>query len=270
MSVKTRFGTKFHVNFSGFIDIKFLFFPAAQAIPFLRSLPDPTPSSAMTVKVPANPTSSTVTETNATANKDQTKNAIMFLNEIGMTHGLPIEWTVLGDQGPPHQRTFSWKVTMSAYEATGSALNKKAAKTIAAQNLIELLPAELKDVSKAKVEKRKAKKRKVFGKGNGGPGLEAKRPNTALLIDGKLISQEVPSSAPIVSAPATETTQTMSINSKPIGPQLPPGGVPKSAKGQQSLSGQAVHTVIQNPNAISAIYEYCKKGKINFNWGKVF
>ncbi len=48
--------------------------------------------------------------------------------------------------------------------------------------------------------------------------------------------------------PAAET-----IDSKPVVPQ------PKSEAG--GVSGKPVYEVIQNPNPISALHEYCKKGQ---------
>jgi hypothetical protein len=32
----------------------------------------------------------------------------MALNEIAMVTGAAIEWTLLGDDGPPHMRNYVW------------------------------------------------------------------------------------------------------------------------------------------------------------------
>jgi hypothetical protein len=36
------------------------------------------------------------------------KNVIMLLNEIAMTHGVGITWSLVGENGPPHLRTYIW------------------------------------------------------------------------------------------------------------------------------------------------------------------
>lgn len=36
------------------------------------------------------------------------KNVIMALNEIAMIRGACIEWSLLGENGPPHMKTYVW------------------------------------------------------------------------------------------------------------------------------------------------------------------
>ena len=47
-------------------------------------------------------------------------------------------------QGPPHRKTFSWALKLGEHESVGTAASKKIAKALAATQLMESLPAELK------------------------------------------------------------------------------------------------------------------------------
>ena len=94
------------------------------------------------------------------------KNVIMALNECAMTHQQCMEWTMLREDGPPHARKFTWSLKMGEYEAHGTGCSKKIAKTEAAQQMYEMIPAEWKIIN-PKLRKKKPIKRKSSGNGKG-------------------------------------------------------------------------------------------------------
>ena len=53
-------------------------------------------------------------------------------------------------QGPPHRKTFSWALKLGEHESVGTAASKKIAKALAATQLMESLPEELKVISVAR------------------------------------------------------------------------------------------------------------------------
>ena len=63
----------------------------------------------------------------------------MVLNEIAMAQQLCMDWSSIHEDGPPHQRSFTWTLKMGPYEAVGSGNSKKVAKTIAAQNMYQVV-----------------------------------------------------------------------------------------------------------------------------------
>ena len=67
------------------------------------------------------------------------KNVIMVLNEIAMSQGVCMDWTMVDEDGPPHMRAFTWTLKMGSYEAVGSGNSKKLAKAIAAQNMYQVI-----------------------------------------------------------------------------------------------------------------------------------
>ena len=87
------------------------------------------------------------------------KNVIMALNECAMTHQQCMEWAMVREDGPPHARKFTWSLKMGDYEAHGTGCSKKIAKTEAAQQMYEMIPAEWK-VIKPRLKKKKPMKRK--------------------------------------------------------------------------------------------------------------
>ena len=62
----------------------------------------------------------------------------MVLNEIAMSQGVCMDWTMVDEDGPPHMRAFTWTLKMGSYEAVGSGNSKKLAKAIAAQNMYQV------------------------------------------------------------------------------------------------------------------------------------
>ena len=141
-------------------------------MPVPRLLPDA--NAVTTAKAqPAN----TSTATKAAAPSGP-KNPIMKLNEIAMTAGISIEWGLLSDSGPAHMRSFTWSLKMGEYSCMGSGPNKKLARAQAAQNMLEALPDEIKNMANQPKAKRKsqAKKRKMdsfWGRKPGEPAAEA-------------------------------------------------------------------------------------------------
>lgn len=174
-----------------------------EAIPFLRSLPDP------------NATVSLADTTTGGRVSLPDKNPIMALNEIAMSHGQTLVWGDGNVYGPPHQRRYEYTVTLAGHEAKGSGQNKKTAKAAAAVYLLAMLPPELRAPAP---KKKQGKKRKA-------------------------------------AAAATGAAAAAGTEAKMIGPQIP-GKIAKN-----SVSGMKVFEVIENANPISALHEYCMKGK---------
>ncbi len=102
---------------------------AGHAVPFVRDLP--TPGSGMgAAKTQAAASSSSGSDAGSSEGGGDAKNAIMMLNEIGMSRNLIIDWNLVGETGPVHQKFYSWSVTLGEYQAIGSASNKKVNQTI--------------------------------------------------------------------------------------------------------------------------------------------
>ena len=70
---------------------------------------------------------------------------------------------MIGEQGPPHQKTFTWQLTLGELSTTGTGPNKKLARNVAAEQMMAQLPEEWKS-KRAKTKKRGAgTKRPGFG-----------------------------------------------------------------------------------------------------------
>ena len=66
------------------------------------------------------------------------KNVNMALNEIALCNGCVPGWTMIGEQGPPHQKTFTWQLTLGELSTTGTGPNKKLARNVAAEQVASL------------------------------------------------------------------------------------------------------------------------------------
>ena len=122
---------------------------AVQALPYLHQMPNIKPAS----KVAAVPSSAKKATTEAAAVTPQGKNVIMVLNEIAMSQGVCMDWTMVDEDGPPHMRAFTWTLKMGSYEAVGSGNSKKLAKAIAAQNMYQVKPRRTKKKWKFEAKK---------------------------------------------------------------------------------------------------------------------
>ena len=90
------------------------------------------------------------------------KNPIMLLNEIALSFGFHMDWSLVSESGAPHERQYTWRLKLAEYEAVGTGASKKVAKSIAAAQLYEQLPDEVKERKKkeGKTNNRKRKKEK--------------------------------------------------------------------------------------------------------------
>ncbi len=125
------------------------------------------------------------------------------------------------------------------------------AKAIAAQNLLKGLPEEIKNLDKKKKVKRKFPGSGYGGRGGYGGGGNYSKP---YVYDPATYIQVPP--------PEVTTPPEKFVEVGPDGTVLT-AGLPtpaKSNKPEGGISGKMVHAVIQNPNPISALHEYCKKG----------
>ncbi len=116
---------------------------------------------------------------------------------------------------------------MGDYESQGSGLSKKVAKTIAAQNMYEKIPPEWKDLTKGPGGK-KRKKRKI--------SQTFDQPPVKLM---SLTVQDPTKSTPGPSTTSASTTTQPAAAAKTV----------------------PICHVVQTTNPISALFEYCKKGK---------
>jgi len=142
---------------------------ATQAMAIVRNLPDPAGSAAVVTAPSFTPTKATnVTETvtDITAGK----NVNMALNEIAMINGCVPEWTMTNESGPPHQKTFTWQLTIGEFTTTGTGPNKKVARNVAADQMMATLPDEWKQKGK----KKKGNKRSAAGGQRTGPNSKKK------------------------------------------------------------------------------------------------
>lgn len=127
------------------------------------------------------------------------------------------------------------------FQAVGSGNSKKLAKAIAAQNMYQTIPEEWKNVNESKTPKRKQpnKRKKPM----------PTPPSTAAIIG--------PSNDVI-----TSTNTTLDSLDIPGEKKLKASGEGANAPKATVSSGTTpVYSVIQTANPISALYEYCKKGK---------
>jgi len=142
---------------------------ATQAMAIVRNLPDPSGSAAVLAAAPPLPGAVKVEEAAPVA-IGAGKNVNMALNEIAMVNGCVPEWTMISEAGPPHQKTFTWQLTLGEFTTTGTGPNKKIARNVAADQMMATLPEEWK---KAK-PKKKGNKRAAPGNNRGGPNAKKK------------------------------------------------------------------------------------------------
>ena len=64
-----------------------------------------------------------------------------------MMNGSVPEWTLISEAGPPHQKLFTWQLSLGQYTTTGTGPNKKIARNTAAEQMMATLPEEWKQVS---------------------------------------------------------------------------------------------------------------------------
>ena len=160
---------------------------------FIRTLPD-LPSSksknGASATTPASAQGASESTESSTAEGAMNKNPIMFLNELGMARGTPLQWTEMAAEGQLHSKVFSWKVIMGDYEACGSGNNKKNAKLVAAQNLLQALPPEVL-VMPTRTKRKGSKRKKPGGKSSEDPNSSSIGPQLP-----KVAKNSLPSGGP--------------------------------------------------------------------------
>jgi len=159
---------------------------ATQAMPIVRNLPDPAGTAAVVTAPPAQDAGleacGVVVSCGPSGGLDQ-KNVNMALNEIAMMNGCVPEWTLISEAGPPHQKLFTWQLTLGQYTTTGTGPNKKIARNTAAEQMMATLPEEWKQKA-GRVKKRSATAKKRAGSGGfGSPPAKKKVPED----DGKIV-----------------------------------------------------------------------------------
>ncbi|TRY64191.1 hypothetical protein TCAL_15256 [Tigriopus californicus] len=155
--------------------------------------------------------------------------AAIELNRISMCRDVAPEWEVLSESGPPHQKLFTLKCTFGEYSATGTARAKKMAKSLAAADILKILPPEWK--APHQKTKKKQKKRKATS------SSESDEASKKACTD-----PSGPDSTPM------------------IGPVIPTS--PSKSKKEDTSSGKRVYEVVQVANPICALYEYANRAKL--------
>merc|ERR1711935_418233 len=222
---------------------------SVQALPYLNQMPDIKPPS-KAAAIPKNSQSKKETET-ASMTKEG-KNVIMVLNEIAMQQQVCIDWNIVDEDGPPHMRAFTYTLKMGSYEAVGSGNSKKLAKAIAAQNMYQTIPDDWKNTNATKAPKKKQpskRKKPMPTAAPGGAGVLA--PVAAGDGKGEVITS---TNTTLQNLDIPGEKRLKSGGGEGIGPQASP------AKPGET----PVYSVIQTANPISALYEYCKKGKVKY------
>jgi len=155
---------------------------ATQAMPIVRNLPDP----AAVASVVTSPTISSDPEAGATISCGPTgsiqKNVNMALNEIAMMNGCVPEWSLISETGPPHQKVFTWQLSLGQYVTTGTGANKKIARNSAAEQMLATIPEEWKQKA-GKIKKRTGAAKKRGSSGGGGSPPAKKKVGE----DGKIV-----------------------------------------------------------------------------------
>lgn len=151
---------------------------ATQAMAIVRNLPDPSGTAKVltapplpgAVKPMAEPP--IINPIFAAANQVDTpsveKNVNMALNEIAMVNECVPEWTLMSESGPPHQKQFTWQLSMGQFMTTGTGPNKKIARNSAAESMMATLPEEWKQ-GKGKKKKSVSGKKRFGGPSHGPP-----------------------------------------------------------------------------------------------------
>ena len=213
---------------------------AMQALPMLNRLPDAANASKVSVVIPnaasaANGSASAGGAGGAGPAGDkesvQTKNVIMMLNEIAMSQNQCLDWNMVREDGPPHARKFTWSLKMGEHETMGIGCSKKIAKSLAAQSMFEKIPDDW-------------KKPAMAGSGGAANGKFKKRKQ-----QNRKRKVEIGVGGPSALA------------------QPPQPGIKKAKKegevGATPEESKPAYEVIHATNPISALYEYCRKSKLN-------
>jgi hypothetical protein len=186
----------------------------------------------------------------AAATTPQGKNVIMVLNEIAMSQGVCMDWTMVDEDGPPHMRAFTWTLKMGSYDAVGSGNSKKLAKAIAAQNMYQTIPEEWKNRIVARTPRKK-------------PPMKRKKPMpTAGTADGQTSEVITSTNTTLdhIEIPGEKKIKT-EPNTSVVGPKAPAKVAAAVTSPKISTSTTPIYSVIQTANLISALFEYCKKVK---------
>ena len=169
-----------------------------------------------------------------------------------------MEWEQIGESGPPHDKTFVWRLKMGDMETTGSAGNKKGAKTAAAEEMakkIDLLP------------KSGRKRSWSGGQGCGAAGGHGQIITPQMF--GQYSAPPPPGTVPFQEE-AIEQIKRCKPNDYPESPievniaaaSMPYVNVMGPAIPYLAVEPQKqLNNVAQN-NPISKLYEYCKKIKV--------
>merc|ERR1711899_613138 len=217
---------------------------AVQALPYLHQMPNIKPASKVAA-VPAKKSN----DLEAAATTPQGKNVIMVLNEIAMSQGVCMDWTMVDEDGPPHMRAFTYTLKMGSYEAVGSGNSKKLAKAIAAQNMYQTIPDDWKTTNATKAPKKKQPNKRKKPMPTAAPGgAAALAPAAAGDVKTEVITS---TNTTLQNLEIPGEKRLKSGGGEGIGPQAAP------AKPGET----PVYSVIQTANPISALYEYCKKVK---------
>ena len=147
---------------------------------------------------------------------------------------------------------------MGSYEAKGTGVSKKIARTLAAQMMYNTIPEEWKNLDSPA---RKGKKRKSVASTRAAEPaakIAAKNPvtTTTTAAAAATTTPEAPAAKPL-SLFATPAPRAANARSKGR------GGRPEKAA--ESAAPRPVSQVVSSTNPISAIFEYCKKGE-NFSF----
>jgi len=146
---------------------------ATQAMVIVRNLPDPAGTAKVVTAPPLPGTAAGKIKEESKSNSDSAassttpmtdKNINMALNEIAMVNDCVPEWTLISESGPPHQKQFTWQLSMGQFTTTGTGPNKKVSRNSAAEQMMATLPEEW------KVGRRKNKRKAVPGGGRKGFG----------------------------------------------------------------------------------------------------
>ena len=143
---------------------------------------------------------------------------------------------------------------MGSYEAKGTGVSKKIARTLAAQMMYNTIPEEWKNLDSPA---RKGKKRKSVASTRAAEPaakIAAKNPVTttaAAATAAAATTPEVPAAKPL-SLFATPAPRATNARSKGRG---------RPDKPAEPAAPRPVSQVVSSTNPISAIFEYCKKGK---------
>jgi len=159
---------------------------ATQAMPIVRNLPDPAGTSAIvTTPTPESSSGSAVISCGPSTALQQ-KNVNMALNEIAMMNGCVPEWTLISEAGPPHQKVFTWQLSMGQYMTTGTGPNKKIARNTAAEQMMATLPDEWKQKA-GRIKKRGGGGAAGRKRGNSGSFGSPPAKKKAMDDDGKVV-----------------------------------------------------------------------------------